>query len=61
MSHEQLYYDTLKAIARNYQTPAQLRRGAHGIGLTPEEHIEYAYENIQTLAANAIRNKRRPK
>lgn len=59
--NEQRYFDALKAITRKYQTPDQLRRSASKIGLTPEEHIEMAYENIQALAAAAIRGKRRPK
>lgn len=60
-SNEQLYYDALKRIARSYQTVDQLKRGASSIGLEPAEHVEYAYENIQVLAADTIRGKRRPK
>jgi len=61
MSRERQYYDALKVIARKYQTPEQLRRSAHSVGLTPEEHIEMAYENIQGVAERAIRGRRRPK
>lgn len=57
----QRYYDALESIARKFQTPEQLRRSAKHIGLTPDEHIEMAYENIQGVAKAAIRGKRRPR
>lgn len=61
MSNEARYYDALKRIAREFQTPAQIRRSAEkDYGLDPSEAVEMAYENIQTLAADAIRRKRRP-
>ncbi len=47
----------LKRIAA-YQPPDRLRRGAENIGLTAEEHIEMAYENIQAEAKNAVRGVR---
>lgn len=59
---QQRLYDTLRAIARDYQTPDQLRRNAESdYGLHYSEAIEMAYENIQAIAANAIRGMRRPK
>lgn len=61
MSREQDYYDALKRIARGYQTIEQLRRSADQVGLSPGEHIEMAYENIQWEAERAIKGKRRPK
>lgn len=61
MSREREYYDVLHIIAHKYQTLQQLRRNAAKVGLTPEEHIDMAYENIQVLATNAIRGHRRPK
>ena len=46
-------YTALKLIAKAYQTPAQIRRN--------REALEYAYENIQQEARNAIRGVRAPK
>lgn len=61
-SNEQRYYDILKHIARNYQTPDQLRRNSEKeYGLDAEEAIEYAYENVIFDAQRAIKGKRRPK
>lgn len=60
-SDAQRYYDALKVIARSYQTVDQLKRGADKVGLSPAEHVECAYENLQGVAQDAIRGKRRPK
>lgn len=55
-------YFALKMIAREYQTPGQLRRSAgEDYSLDYSEALEMAYENIQSLAANAIRGLRVPK
>lgn len=59
--NEQLYYDTLKRIARGYQTVEQMRRNGGRYGLTDTEEIEFAYENMQQEAERAIKGKRRPK
>lgn len=60
-SNERLYYDALKRIARDYQTPDQLRRGSEKeYGLDFQEALEYAYENMQNDARLAIKGKRRP-
>lgn len=62
MSNEQRYFDTLRRIAKDYMTVEKLQKNAerqYGIGY--EEALEYAYENIQQEAANAIKGKRRPK
>lgn len=46
---------TLKRIASGYQTPQQLRRGSEKqYGLDADEAIEYAYENIQQEAKEAV-------
>ena len=46
---------TLKRIASDYQTPQQLRRNAEKqYGLDADEAIEFAYENIQQEAKNAV-------
>lgn len=62
MSDAQRYFDVLRRIARDYQTPEQLRRHAQrDYGLDGDEAIEMAYENLRIEAANAIKGKRRPK
>jgi hypothetical protein len=59
-SNEQRYYDALKRITE-YQTPARMRRSSEkDWGLPFEEHLEYAYENIQQEAKTAILGRRRP-
>ncbi|NID06607.1 hypothetical protein HBF26_17055 [Luteibacter jiangsuensis] len=60
MSNEAAYFDALKRIA-SYQSPERLRRGAEKqYGLTPEEAIEMAYENVIEEAKRAVKGKRRP-
>ena len=49
---------TLKRIAAGYETPERLRKSAESVGLSPEEAIEYAYENIQREAMIAVRGVR---
>lgn len=52
-------YDALRVIAKGYQTPDQIRRNAEReYGCDGTEAIEMAYENIQQLAANAVRGVR---
>jgi hypothetical protein len=47
---------TLRMIAKEYQTPAQLRRNSgRQYGLEYEESLEMAYENIQEAAKTAIK------
>ena len=58
---EQLYYDTLKRIAKEYMTTEQLQRRAEKMyGVSYHEALEMSYDNIQGAAADAIRGKRRP-
>ncbi len=55
-------YTALKVIAKAYQTPAQIRRTSEKKwGLPYCEALEYAYENIQQEARNAIKGVRIPK
>lgn len=55
-------YDTLWRICKQYQTPSQLRRRSEKqYGLSCEEALEYAYENIQHEAKNALLGVKRPK
>lgn len=51
-------YDALKKIARQYMTPAQLRRDARNVGLDYDEYLEMSYENIQAEAERAIKGVR---
>ena len=61
MDNETTYFDALRAIAREYQTPEQLRRNAEKqYGLPYEEVLEMSYDNMQAMARHAIRGKRRP-
>jgi hypothetical protein len=62
MSNEQIYFDALKTISRDYMSSDELRRKSEReYGLPFEEAMEMAYDNIQTLANAAIKGKRRPK
>lgn len=61
VEREQRMFDTLKEISKGYMTPKQMRRNAEkSYGIDYEEMLEYAYENIQQLAALAIKGMRRP-
>ncbi|OMW45738.1 hypothetical protein AQ808_23990 [Burkholderia pseudomallei] len=54
-------YIALKRITC-YDPPARLRKRAEkDYGLSGDEAIEYAYENIQQEARDAIKGVRRPK
>lgn len=63
MSNNELaYFNTLRRIAREYQTPDQLRKSAErDFGVSYEEALEMAYENLQSEAERTIKGKRRPK
>jgi hypothetical protein len=59
-TREQKLYDALKRITR-YDPPAKLRRRAErDYGLSAEEVIEMAYENVLAEAKAAIRGMKRP-
>jgi hypothetical protein len=50
----------LRVIAKGFQTPDQLRRSATAsYGMTYDEALEGAYENIKGQAADALRGVRR--
>lgn len=54
------YYDAPKRIA-SYDSTDKLRKTAEKrYGVSYEEALEMAYENMQIDAKNAIRGKRRP-
>ena len=60
MASEQRLFDALKRIS-HYGPPARLRRSSEGAyGLSSEEAVEMAYENVLFEAKNAIRGLRRP-
>jgi hypothetical protein len=48
----------LQRLSKGYQTPAQLRKSAKGMGLDYDEMLEMAYENIQSDAASTIKGVR---
>lgn len=59
--HEDKFYRALKRIAA-YMSPERLRRQAEReYGLSYEEALEMAYDNIQGEAHAALRGYRRPK
>ena len=60
IEHQQRMYDTLRRIARKYQRSERLLAKGD-FGLTGEETLEAAYDNIQSEAAAAIKGIRRPK
>ena len=61
MQNELRYFDTLKKITK-YQSVEHLRKHSErDWGLSFEEALEMAYENVVTDAKNAIHGKRRPK
>jgi hypothetical protein len=54
-------YTALKLITC-YDTPARLRkRAGRDYGLSGDEAIEYAYENVLQEAKNALKGVRRPR
>lgn len=60
-SNEQRYFDALKRIAKDYDSPERIGATAEKkYGLRPAEAIEMAYQNIQHEASEAIRGRRRP-
>lgn len=62
MSDEQRYYDALRTIAKLYMTTEQLQRGSmKKFGLNYNEALEMSYDNIQLLAGDAIKGRKRPR
>ena len=54
-------YEALRRISKDYQSSEQLRRASEEEwGLSYEEALEMAYENIQNEARMAIKGMRRP-
>jgi hypothetical protein len=60
MNREQRLFDALKRISQ-YEGPERLRRcSEQSYGLSYEESLEMAYDNVLMEAKNAIRGMRRP-
>ena len=57
---EQMYL-ALRRIAKGYVTVEQMPRNALRLGLSQQEFMEFAYENIQQEAKNGLRGVRLPK
>src|SRR5690242_9462459 len=59
---EEKLYRALHRIARDYDTAERLMRtGEREYGISGQEALQYAYENIQEEAKFAIRNVRMPR
>lgn len=60
-TREQRLFDALRRISQ-YDSPERLRRNADkDYGLSGEEALEMAYENVIAEAKRAIHGQRRPK
>jgi hypothetical protein len=60
IEREQRLFDALKRITK-YRSPERIRgRYAESVGLSDEEAIEYAYDNVLEEAKRAIKGMRRP-
>lgn len=59
IEHQQRLYDALKHIARDYRSAEKIL-SKPDFGLGGEECLAMAYENIQELAASAIKGMKRP-
>lgn len=58
---QQRLFDVLKRIAKDYDAPSRLHKTAEDrYGISGEEAIEMAYENVKADAARAIKGLRRP-
>ena len=61
MSNEQRYFDALKIIATAHSFDWLQRNAERKYGVSPNEALEMAHENIVNVAQYAIKGKRRPK
>jgi hypothetical protein len=61
VSAEKEYYEALRFIVKNFQTPTQLKRSCQeDYGLEYEEALELSYENIQAFAKGKLKGKKPP-
>jgi hypothetical protein len=56
---QQRLYDALKCIAKDYRSAESILRKPD-FGLSPDECLEMAYDNIQLCAKAAIKGIKRP-
>lgn len=61
MSNERAYFIALKRIAAYMDPETLLRKGEAMYGVSGEEAVSMAYENVLEEAWSAIRGKRMPK
>lgn len=61
MTNEKAYFLALKRIAAYMDPETLLRKGEAMYGLSGEEAVSMAYENMRDEARLAIRGKRMPK
>lgn len=59
-TNEQRYFDALKEIATAYDTDRLRKNAEKRYGLSGDEAIEYAHDNLREVAIMAIHGKRRP-
>ena len=61
MSNELRFWIALKDIADAYDVEWLRRNSEKKYGLSPEEAIEYAHDNLRQTAKDALKGTRRPK
>ncbi len=61
LTTEMYLRNVLTRIAKHYMTTKQLEKHAAKFGLSYEEHLEMAYENIQADAKFALQRTAKPK
>ena len=61
IEQQQRLYDALKRIATSFTTGELRRRAPKQYGLSAEEAIEYAHDNLRAEAREALRGLKRPK
>ncbi len=61
VTNEQSFYLTLKRIAAYMDPETLLRKGETMYGVSGEEAVAMAYENVLEEARSAVRGKRMPK
>lgn len=59
-SNEARYYEALHTIKYSDRLAWLRKNSEKEYGLTYEEALEMAYQNLQTVAANAIKGRRPP-
>jgi hypothetical protein len=61
IEREQKLYDALKCIRDDFDSVERIKRTADkDFGVSPNEAVEMAYENLQFVAKRALKGMRRP-